>query len=1096
MPVRVNTPIRIVVDPHALDQRLPDIDEALSAALGRALENSHDAVVTERGGYVELVYHEPQFTWTGDGLDAVPDTQRLALQQHITGQIQQAISRSSLAQHDKIGADAPHPMPDDIFEQRQRQRYHRLLRLYELPSYDDDGDETAVPVEDDDAADERPPGGLTVAVWAWLEFQFAEIYDVAAGHPTPLAYSEYEIAEADFGSPNTELRGQIFLSERGLSMVIQKTSENRFFYLTSPLDSFTSWVFVGPDADPPWQQVNTLPPPDLTVARFHGPYEGSEAGRRRAIETHMREGMEEEVTQKFPNPNPRAITPEEHRQAIQNMVDRQVEARVRALPDTSFALVELQIGQSKIFVNMPYDAQFQWTGAATLLPIAYRHIVTFTPADEGEGQRGYGGTGRGTGRRDDGDSAGGDASGTGGQGTGTGGGDGDDGQRGGLVITGEGEGTGDGGLLYPVSPLDAIFGERLECESAYGEPSLEDLGDAAQGLQQHIDRIAFLLGIPTCNYAGRFLINAAHALGSRAQAVGEYAARESGSTEPVGDGTSGNLGIFNFVPVPSIAIQLLRTLASIVPDISTLAELVDYAYRDNMEKFEEPFTNELNMWRLRFLYDLNTTMKNSIAILFGCTCQTCLLQLLRSSYDAITARQSNIGEYARMFEDVILPEIIKVQDLIELRDILQRHQSVIGVSQRLRQVDETVPGGLTWAEASRLLLDAFTESSRAESSESGERGEIVVEDNVVRIFDGQGRLWTLEGLERAIAIHRGVIEAADPLVKQMVELDEVVARFTRPNVLISWELAQILYDMQLNNEEKTRDAEDDWMFAFRASRIQESLPQATVPGTSVQLHGIHMVAHEQIGHFFRGDGYYAIGLNYLFGAEQGRLALMTFFEFVGMTFLAVACPPLAAAVGIGLSVYHYVEAREREQLYESLIDPELVLTRAEVEAELFAAQLGLAFAFIPEVGGILGRYLGIGARAGTRVAGEAAEEVVEGATRSAFRAMRGYVLREMAQSLKHGVLVAFIREIATDQVMDLVVSKLIAEPIILEMQRELMTIGPGLGAGQAPAQADQPLPRGWTLEPGQTVTRQPDGSVTIHFQRQPGSAPGDATGDE
>ena len=45
------------------------IQEALSAALRRALANSREVVLARRGGYVTAVLNRPQVTWRGAGLD-------------------------------------------------------------------------------------------------------------------------------------------------------------------------------------------------------------------------------------------------------------------------------------------------------------------------------------------------------------------------------------------------------------------------------------------------------------------------------------------------------------------------------------------------------------------------------------------------------------------------------------------------------------------------------------------------------------------------------------------------------------------------------------------------------------------------------------------------------------------------------------------------------------------------------------------------------------------------------------------------------------------------------------------------------------------
>jgi hypothetical protein len=248
--------------------------------------------------------------------------------------------------------------------------------------------------------------------------------------------------------------------------------------------------------------------------------------------------------------------------------------------------------------------------------------------------------------------------------------------------------------------------------------------------------------------------------------------------------------------------------------------------------------------------------------------------------------------------------------------------------------------------------------------------------------------------------------------------------------------------MLADNAEQAGEVEDSWIYAFRASRISESIPHATVPYTSYPLHGIHLQAHNAVGDAFRGDGFYAQGINALFGAELGRLGLISFFEFTGTLLLAVACPPLAAAAGIALAAYHLEEAEEKQRLYRSLIDPELVITRAEVEQELFMARLGFALAVIPEAGTIL--------RGGSQVARLVARTGVSTGARLAGRRLARYLLEESMQSLRRGIVVAFVREIAQNVVIDEVAQRVL-EPIVAQIEREATITGPAGGAQGAQA---------------------------------------------
>jgi hypothetical protein len=294
-------------------------------------------------------------------------------------------------------------------------------------------------------------------------------------------------------------------------------------------------------------------------------------------------------------------------------------------------------------------------------------------------------------------------------------------------------------------------------------------------------------------------------------------------------------------------------------------------------------------------------------------------------------------------------------------------------------------------------------------------------------------------------MRRGTLEEIDPLVKQFSEIPEVMARFRNPSIGVRAELQRLLNEMSASNTEKTSEARDDWQYAFRASRINESLPSATIPGTSFVLQGIHLMAHQQLGEFFGGDPYYPEGINSLFNAELGFEALKDFFEYGGIILLSVICPPLGVAFGMATAVYHYEEAADRQELYQALIDPDLVMNRAELEAEMFAARLGLALAFIPEAGSILGRGASIGVRLGARgsarlVARTARGAIRRGLVRSAGRALARHLTTAMIRQIEQGLVRAFISEIMIDRFMDRIIRE-VMEPVMAHVEREAAVTG-------------------------------------------------------
>jgi hypothetical protein len=293
-------------------------------------------------------------------------------------------------------------------------------------------------------------------------------------------------------------------------------------------------------------------------------------------------------------------------------------------------------------------------------------------------------------------------------------------------------------------------------------------------------------------------------------------------------------------------------------------------------------------------------------------------------------------------------------------------------------------------------------------------------------------MWTVAELEQALVLQRGQAEGIDPLVKQILDVPDVLERFTRDRTAIRLELRRVLHEMRTNNTEMIGKARSDAWFAFRSSRIADNIPSATVPGSRYALQGIHLQVHRQLGEFFGGDTYYAQGIDFLFGTEQGREALTTVGITVGIVILCVLCPPLGFAVGVVVAAVDVAHAHERARLYGAMLDPELVLTRTEVEIELFAAYLGLALSLIPEAGTALGA-----ARRGIRVGLRAG---LTAGVRSAGRYVVRRAVRQVVEALAKDLLKEFITQILLTEVLQRVIQK-VMEPVLSYMEHEAMVRG-------------------------------------------------------
>ncbi|MET7946999.1 hypothetical protein [Micromonospora sp. NPDC005324] len=1038
MAISVHVPVRIRVDARSLAERPEAVTDALGAALARALERSRREVVAPHGGYLEVRPNAPTFLWAGaDGARVSPDDRR-AVEARLRRRIDEVVTAARLDPGLPPGVAVPLSQPaEELFD---ASRMRQLLAVYRVPSYDDGGDAAEVPVNSDE---------LPRVTHQWLLRPVTYL----VGHFAELAR---EAVRQHGGLPSGTPQGVIarVIDPTGRQVWLVMVTTTPLSYLT--FDTFGETVF------------RATPQPHFEVeARVPSPQPGTVERRPvtdRAGLVAMVDGeLGDDIRQRLRIAQPRGETTsvEEYRTQIERAVDVEVTRRVDgilasvggALP-TSLVVVRVG-GVSLLLVGTEEtDATLHWTGTANLLPISVEQRPA-TPRDPNAPPGG--GVGSGTGSGTDSGPGTGTGSGTGPGGTGVGGlgtGTGPGGDAGGSGGDGTGSARRGGFVFDPSSPsappgvegrrFPAVAGEHSElraCAPFNGEPELAALGPDGDELRRLMDDIAFRLqmGDP-CRYPANFCLQAAAMLRGRAAAISLLvgSTEREAFTRPVPEG-SGRLGPLDFRPVASPAVQFLRHLAGVVPRLDSLAQRVmgRYSQPEHFARIQGGWIDTSASWNLHFVQAFSPAVKGAVGQLFMVGNQAMLVQLLLSSRTGIDARIAHFDRYAPIFERLIVSQLTDYAELQGLRERLRRHEAARWVSAHtdvgggtLATVSMANPS-TAWYGAARAISSAFLATEAALSS-PGAAGEIVEQDGTTRIRDSHAVLWTLAEIEQALVIQRGEAEGIDPLVKQITDLPDVLARFAGNRSAIRDELWRVLQDMRRHNTEMLGRARTDARFAFRSSRISEHIPSATIPRGRFALQGIHLVTHQQIGEFFGGNLYYATGIDDLFGTELGREALSAFAVMVGIIALSLLCPPLGFVVGVAVAAVDVAHAHQRERLYTSMLDPELVLTRTEVEVELFAAYLGLALSLIPEAGTIGGA-----AVRGGRVA-------LRFGVRAGLRAARGYVVRRVTRQIieaaSRDLLQGFLTEILLNEVLERVVQKLM-EPVLAYVEREAMLSG-------------------------------------------------------
>lgn len=1010
MPVRVDVPTRVRVDPGALTERRADLEDALGKAAGRALANSADVVLRPRASYASARLNYPEFTWHGTGLGEVPTSVRTEVEECVAEVLWRAAERAGLAGR---AEERPRAV-ERVVEAVDDSRYDRLLALYEIPSYD--GTKRRAPVGGDAHRVKRVETETKI-VWYRLhsdeaEQQYFNYFDTQgySVHAPGYVGAIYLGYDGRFHITVYRYPGQQHLASFEIVSLTQLKRDEKTHELVE--------VDVGAfDAE----------------ARFRLAW-FAEGGA--AAESALRDFYTPAVTAILKEGAPADWATVDIAPRVDAIVRRKVEqpgvtSWVRLTVDGVDSILSLE---GDPFPREVYSAQLIPLTTVAELP------VSRVGKGAGDGEAAKAAAGKGGTAAEGGAAAAGQPS------------------PAGL----ESPEPGEAGFLPPSKAVDT---DELTCESYRGEPSYKELGQMGLELKAQMERISHLLAIPPCEYIGNFLHNAAQALGGRAASIEEFdpAGFEPAEVRSTPNG-DGNLGSVEFIPKPSAQIVMMRRLAAVVPLIHQLKGWMEAAYEANPNSISGTWSGEPLGWEIRHGYFMNKTMEVSVANIFARTCQVLFLQLLKTSKAEIEKRQK--PGYSDAFEHIILPQLMPLSELIRVREILDngwqieyaRYGFASPVTTQynpkadrfkdVRFLDAPPPAsppGLpaSWEEAWRNLTGTLAPKLVAPPPPSADVYELFKQDGSYRVRDLHGHIWSKENLEMRITLLRGALETADPLIKQFHDIPEVMARFTAAQTmerfyhttgLVKAELDKVLAEMHRENESRTEEAQSEWLTAFKTTEIVEGYGGVHIPGTGYTLQGIHKMAHEQIGEAFNGDTYYALGVDYLFTVEDKKL--LKKIISIDLMLLSILVPPLGEFLNLAWSAYELGEAQKKEAAWKALIDPDEVMNWAAIEAELFAAKLGMVFAAIPYVGRAGAEIKAVATKAFARGAAEVAEEVAVAAAREASGLARfGAAALELLELTQRSVISAVVAGMAEQLLIGEVLNWMI-DPMIKAVQQE------------------------------------------------------------
>lgn len=1011
MPITVETPIHLIVDEAALRGQREEIESAISRAMVDVMTRARLDVLDDRGGYYGVRLMQPEFRWSG--LE-IPGIDREAFENKVWSLILDSAENSGTFALAQDADNATLPLSEEATEIRDAGRHIQVLRQYRLPRYND-GEEAQVPVDGEE------PEGHWERHWQEVDQRRIDpqhLWDTLASYVSQM--------------PPTEPTGLVFLLNRSplaIGIFVVNQDGAWMYHAAGNLVTQT----YNPSASAFRDDASAwLPPDEGTLFKIEfGP---DDAANGEMLRSHM----ENEIRMQLGHlSKPDVMTGDEFTLAVDQAVTNELKRRARGLANRTIFLLEMSGRTLVTPVRAGSEATVPFTLSANVFPFDYEtHVDGPAPdAHEGTGGSGEGGQTGSGGSGQGGSGARGDRAGSG-QGGGTGGSP---------IFAGGGTGTGEfhfpgTGGADPVSDV---------CQAYNGEPDCDSMGHVGELFKKKINEIASRLQIETCYYPAHFSIYAAQVVGARTAGLINYAlASSTAFYQPVQD-RSASIDTVRIRPTVSPAVQLLRYLGGTVKLIGDLQRMICDQY-DTVELRDvvtKDYYSNIASWILHYMIDFTDVIDASVADLFRRGCTLVMLEMLETSRQQIQGRITHFDVYGPMFTMMVQKWLRQPAELSNLRDLLNAHNraqaihtytdisAVLGTT--LGTVAADSPAG-QWIQSAHSLAGVFLQAENLVNT-SGGAGSIVEVGGVARIRDSLGRLWSMSELEDAVVTLRGTAEDIDPLIKQIRDLPDTFSRFQDNPNDAQYTIYQLLQEMIKNNEEMTDEVRTDSMFAFRASTMIDSIEHATISGSTHALSGIHLQVHQLIGESFQGSVYYQRGVDFAMNAEQGFQSLKSVVIGTELVILCVLCPPAGFLVGATVALQELSHAYERERLYMSFIDPELVLTRAEVEVGKFAAWIGVALAFIPEAGTILGSMragLRGGLRAGLRVgAAEAAEYVAARMT------------RQIVEALEHEFLPAFVREMAINEVANRLIQTAL-EPILEAAQREAsISSSPGGTAG-------------------------------------------------
>lgn len=551
------------------------------------------------------------------------------------------------------------------------------------------------------------------------------------------------------------------------------------------------------------------------------------------------------------------------------------------------------------------------------------------------------------------------------------------------------------------APLDLTADDRAKLGEPYlGEPHLTQWPVDRDHLVQLMGEIAGRLGMPEGGYVGSFVLVATKLIGVQSEGLGV-----------IGGGTRGRQAE-------------LRRLAEISVLVTNLAAAyVDAMYSaDRSQQLLCPVAGHSGQWALHFHQFFHRVRRDTVGRLFVAACQDVLLEALEKSLFELDRRldPANFPQYMRFTRALLL---IVLSRSVELED-LRRRIGVVKARNRNAALAWRAPNLLhaSWRQTSADVVAAIRDAA----SDNSPAGAVVFADGKYWAKDDRGHWWNEEQLAFAIGTARDEAFLIDPFLAKIKDLSDVVTRLKDAQrrddehsaqqgdavtEAVDAEFTKVLKDVRSENLDRTARVRWDRSIAFGLASFTEDRTDEI----GARLTGIHRLADQRLRPMFAHEVVYTDALHELAAAELGKAELTAFFNVAGIAFLSIFFPPAAFLIGAGQAIGALATAYEHRGIQQALLGGDEIITRAQAEAELWAAWIGAALAFLPLV-----KPLARGASGAVRLALPGAERRAAGI--AAIRLAGKEVAHIFALVTAEDLFGAFLREAVKGYLLNLVLS--------------------------------------------------------------------------